>query len=173
MGNTFHPSIKNRRKMSTKNLRKTSGDREPFKNISEVFQSKRTTFENLKPLKNLFENLLRMFEFQNMQTSYKIQQITYISQQCHSLLTGFQKVFENLTLVDIFRICSNTKNQRFCRGFSEVFGFRFLVDIFRIFSMLIEDVRPKLTISWPTPHKFDRHTDTQTHTDRFTYIHTQ
>ena len=47
-----------------------------------------------------------------------------------------QKVFENLALVDIFRICSTTKNQRFSRGFSEVFDFRFLVDIFRIFSML-------------------------------------
>ena len=40
---------------------------------------------------------------------------------------GFQKVFENLALVDIFRICSNTKNQRFFRGF---FDFRFSVDIF-------------------------------------------
>ena len=49
---------------------------------------------------------------------------------------GFQKVFENLALVDIFRICSNTKNQRFFRGFS-VFDFRFSVDIFRIFSMAI------------------------------------
>ena len=58
--------------MSTKNLRKTSGDREPFKNLlkdfkrfSNVVLFKRTRFENLKPLKNLFENLLRIFEFQN------------------------------------------------------------------------------------------------------------
>ena len=50
---------------------------------------------------------------------------------------GFQKVFENLALVDIFRIClcSNTKNQRFFRGFPEVFDFRFSVNIFHIFSM--------------------------------------
>ena len=55
-----------------KNLWKTSGDREPFKNLLEVSQRfsnvvlfKRTTFENLKPLKNLFENLFRIFEFQD------------------------------------------------------------------------------------------------------------
>ena len=65
-------NIENIRKMSTKNIRKTSGDREPFKNLLEVFQRfsnvvlfKRTTFENLKPLKNLFENLFRIFEFQD------------------------------------------------------------------------------------------------------------
>ena len=55
----------------------------------------------------------------------------------HILAGGFQKVFENLALVDIFRICSTTKNQRFSGGFSEVFDFRFLVDIFRIFSMKV------------------------------------
>ena len=54
------------------------------------------------------------------------------------LAGGFQKVFENLALVDIFRICSTTKNQRFSRGFSKVFDLRFLVDIFRIFSMLTQ-----------------------------------
>ena len=49
---------------------------------------------------------------------------------------GFQKVFENLPLVDIFHICSNTKHQGVSAGSSEVFDFRFSVDIFRIFSML-------------------------------------
>ena len=37
------------------------------------------------------------------------------------LAGGFQKVFENLALVDIFRICSNTKNQRFFQSFSRGF----------------------------------------------------
>ena len=36
------------------------------------------------------------------------------------LAGGFQKVFENLALVDIFRICSTTKIQRFSRGFSRM-----------------------------------------------------
>ena len=63
-----------RPKTSEKPL-KTSGDREPFKNFREVFHSnvvlsKRTTFENLKPLKNHFENLLRIFEFQETTVIY-------------------------------------------------------------------------------------------------------
>ena len=37
------------------------------------------------------------------------------------LAGGFQKVFENLPLVDIFRICSNTKHQGFSAGSSVVF----------------------------------------------------
>ena len=63
-------------------------------------------------------------------------EVSYGTTRAGAILAGgFQKVFENLALVDIFRICSTTKNQRFSRGFSEVFDFRFSVDFFRIFSM--------------------------------------
>ena len=71
---------------------------------------------------------------------------SHISHNSATTYWGFQKVFENLTLVDIFRICSNTKNQRFSSGFSEVFVFRFLVDIFRIFSMLTRQSPTKIAL---------------------------
>ena len=72
----------------------------------------------------------------NLQFELDFVGVSYGATRAGAILAGgFQKVFENLALVDIFRICSTTKNQRFSRGFSEVFDFRFSVDIFRIFSM--------------------------------------